>query len=140
MDWRGTPRHWRVLVKSKFKSEKQKVEKEIKYRSYDFSLKKIKFLKKKNWNSLSLIIVKQLMRSAVSIGANVTEAKKSSSRIEFKRYYEIALKSANETKYWICLLRDGFDEKGDDLKELLKEADELSKILAASIIKLKKPK
>jgi four helix bundle protein len=59
----------------------------------------IKFLRSKKWDSLSLIVVKQLMCAAVSIGANVTEAKNSSSRTEFKRYYEIALKSANETKY-----------------------------------------
>jgi four helix bundle protein len=70
----------------------------------------IKFLKSKKWDSLSLVIVKQLMRSSVSFGANVTEAKNSSSRLEFKRYYEIALKAANESKYWICLLRDGFDK------------------------------
>jgi four helix bundle protein len=116
------------------------VQTELRYRCYAFSLKTIKFLKNRKWDVLSLIIVKQLMRSAVSVGANVTEAKNSSSRIEFKRYYEIALKSANETKYWICLLRDGFDIATDELKKLLKEADELSKILAASILKLKKPK
>lgn len=115
------------------------MENDLKYRCYRFSLQMIKFLKSKKWDSLSLVIVKQLMRSSVSVGANVTEAKNSSSRLEFKRYYEIALKSANESKYWICLLRDGFDETSDDLKAILKEADELSKILAASIIKLKKP-
>jgi hypothetical protein len=37
-------------------------------------------------------------------------------------------------------LRDGFDEKGNNIKDLLKEADEISKILAASVLKLKKPK
>jgi four helix bundle protein len=78
------------------------------------------------------------MRSASSVGANVVEAKNSSSRTEFKRYYEIALKSCNETKYWICLLRDGFLDKGEEeVGIILKEADEISKILAASIIKLK---
>lgn len=116
------------------------MEKDIKYRCYHFSLQTIKFLKSKKWDNLSLVIVKQLMRSAVSIGANVTEAKNSSSRLEFKRYYEVALKSANETKYWICLLRDGFEEAGNQVKALLNEADELSKILAASILKLKRSK
>lgn len=114
--------------------------KEIKLRCYQFSLSTIRFLKKRKWDSLSLVVVKQLMRSATSVGANVTEAKNSSSRIEFKRYYEIALKSCNETKYWICLLRDGFDEKGEEIKNILNEADEISKILAASIIKLKSSK
>jgi four helix bundle protein len=113
------------------------MEHEIKNRCFQFSVLVIGFLKQKKWDSLSLIIVKQLMRSSTSIGANVIEAKNSSSRVEFKRYYEIALKSCNETKYWICLLRDGFELEDLDLKKILKEADEISKILAASIIKLK---
>jgi four helix bundle protein len=114
------------------------VEKEIKIRCYHFSLSVVRFLKSHTWNVLSLVIVKQLMRSASSVGANVVEAKNSSSRTEFKRYYEIALKSCNETKYWICLLRDGFLDKGEEeVGIILKEADEISKILAASIIKLK---
>jgi len=116
------------------------VEKEIKYRCYQFSLSVIRFLKAGKWDSFSLVVVKQLMRSASSVGANVIEAKNSSSRLEFKRYYEIALKSCNESKYWICLLRDGFDKNEEQLKEILKEADEISKILAASVIKLKKAK
>lgn len=113
------------------------MDKEIKHRCYQFSLSVIHFLKRKKWDSLSLVIVKQLMRSACSVGANVVEAKNSSSRIEFKRFYEIALKSCNETKYWICLLRDGFETSAEELKMILKEADEISRILAASIIKLK---
>ena len=99
------------LFNSKVKSEKLKVEKEIKYRCYQFSLSVIRFLRAGKWDSLSLVIVKQLMRSASSVGANVIEAKNSSTRLEFKRYYEIALKSCNESKYWICLLRDGFDKR-----------------------------
>ena len=81
------------------------------------------------------------MRSGTSIGANVVEAANSSSRIEFRRYYEIALKSANESKYWLCLIRDGNDLKNDEqIGELLMECNELSKILAASVIKLKSAK
>lgn len=76
----------------------------------------------------------------MSVGANVVEAKNSSSRLEFKRFYEIALKSSNETKYWLCILRDGFEVKDDGIKLLLKECDELSKILARSILSLKKNK
>ncbi len=116
------------------------MEKDIKYRCYQFSLSVVKFLKSGNWDILSLVIVKQLMRSATSVGANVIEAKNSSTRLEFKRYYEIALKSCNETKYWICLLRDGFDKIDEQLNEILKEADEISKVLASSVIKLKQIK
>lgn len=41
----------------------------------------------------------QLFRSIGSIGANLIEAKSSSSRREYIKFYEIALKSANESKY-----------------------------------------
>ena len=116
------------------------MEGDIRYRCYRFSLEVIRFLKAGKWNHLSLVLVRQVMRSATSLGANVIEAKNSSSRLEFKRYYEIALKSAGETKYWLCLLRDGFDVKDNKLNEILQEADDLSKILAASVLKLKKPK
>jgi four helix bundle protein len=51
---------------------------------------------------------------------------------------EIALKSGNETKYWLCILRDGFEIHDEEIKTLLKEGDELCKILAASIITLRR--
>ena len=114
------------------------MEKEIKIRCYRFSLAVIRFLKTVDYSNLNSVVVKQLMRSATSIGANVVEARNSSSRQEFKRYYEIGLKSCNESKYWICILRDGFVIKGVEINSLLKEVNEISKILAASVIKLKK--
>jgi four helix bundle protein len=49
-------------------------------------------------------------------------------------YYHIALKSANETKYWLCLIRDSFEFEKDKINSLIKEADEISKIIASSII------
>mgnify|MGYP003866386553 CR=1 FL=1 len=52
------------------------------------------------------VISDQLLRAATSIGANIVEAKASSSKRDFIKFYEIALKSANETKYWLGLLRD----------------------------------
>ena len=89
------------------------------------------------WDSFSIIAVKQLMRSEMSIGANVVEAKNSSSRLEFKRYYEIVLKSGNEAKYWLCVLRDGFDVADEEIKVFIKEGDEVCKILTASVPSLK---
>lgn len=113
------------------------MEKEIKLRCYQFSLSVIRVLKTIKYDSLNSVVIKQLMRSASSVGANIVEAKNSSSRLEFKRYYEIGLKSCNESKYWICILRDGFEITGEEINNILKEADEISRILAASIMKLK---
>jgi four helix bundle protein len=83
------------------------------------------------------IISKQLLRSAMSIGANVVEAKAASSRKDFTRFFHYALKSANESLYWLCLLRDAIEIKSSELGVLISETDELSKILGACLLTLK---
>lgn len=113
---------------------------DIKVRSYDFSKSIIELISKANFNRLYFSVVDQLLRSATSIGANVVEAKAGSSRKDFKNFYTIALKSANETKYWLCLIRDTdvIELDRERIKELLIEADEISKILASIIINMGK--
>jgi len=81
-----------------------------------------------------------LLRAATSIGASVVEAKSSSSKRDFIKFFEIALKSANETKYWLGLLRDATEADKEKINKLLKEAEELSKILGASLLTLKNKK
>ena len=57
------------------------MEKDIKHRCYKFSPDVIKYLRKQKWDQFSLVIVKQLIRSSISVGANVVEAKNSSTRV-----------------------------------------------------------
>ncbi|MDQ7947482.1 MAG: four helix bundle protein [Pedobacter sp.] len=111
---------------------------DIKVRCYQFSKSVIDLLGKTKFNRLYFSIMDQLLRSATSIGANVVEGKAGSSRKDFKNYYTIALKSSNETKYWLCLMRDTnvIDINKEIIKELLDEADQISKILASIIINL----
>jgi len=74
------------------------------------------------------------LRSATSIGANVVEGKSGSSKKDWKNFYTIALKSANETKYWLCLISETMEIPKSKINELIKEADEISKIIASIII------
>ncbi len=83
------------------------------------------------------IISDQLIRSATSIGANLIEAKASSSRLEYKKFYEIALKSANESVYWLSLLRDSGLANIRDINPLLAELNEIANMLGAGVIRLK---
>ncbi|MBI5077197.1 four helix bundle protein [Candidatus Falkowbacteria bacterium] len=118
------------MQNSKFKID-------LKLRCYKFSLTIITLADTLPSKRSSWIIIDQLIRAATSIGANLTEARSSSSRLEFKRFYEISLKSANETKYWLGLLRDtGLADK-KVIDDLLQEAMELSNMLAAGVMKLK---
>ena len=116
---------------SKFKSD-------IKTRCYKFSLAVISFIDTLPNKRTAWIIADQLLRSAMSVGANLIEGSAASSRLEYKKFYEIALKSANETKYWLSLLRDSGIANQQKVEELFKEASEIANMLAAGVMKLKR--
>lgn len=84
-------------------------------------------------------IADQLIRCVTSIGANVVEAKSSSSRKDYIKFFEIALKSSNETKYWYFLIKEAVEdiELKQEAGVLLKEADEISRIIGSSVLTLK---
>jgi len=109
----------------------------IKHRAYLFSLKIIRLVKNFPQNKIYLIFTDQLLRAATSIGANLIEAKASSSKRDFIKFYEIALKSCNETIYWLYLLRDSKLIKKEKTKPLIDEATEISKMVGSSLLTLK---
>ena len=82
----------------------------------------------------SEIIVKQLIRSATSIGANYQESQKSYSRKEFFQKISLALKEANESQYWITILKR-LNYKTNVIEN---DIDEAVKILSSIISKRKK--
>ncbi|KKR72391.1 MAG: hypothetical protein UU14_C0006G0030 [Candidatus Roizmanbacteria bacterium GW2011_GWB1_40_7] len=92
-----------------------------------------KFPKKRS----AWVIADQLLRSATSIGANIIEAQAASSKRDFVNFLNHALKSGNETKFWLALARDLDSQLSEEINELLKEADELVKILGSSISTLR---
>lgn len=84
-------------------------------------------------------ITKQLLRSGTSIGANVEEALGGHTEKDFSAKMSIAYKEARETHYWIRLLLDcGIVEKPRAVS-LLKDVEEIIKIIG-SIIKTVKQK
>jgi four helix bundle protein len=117
-----------------------KLKTDLKYRCYYFSIEIIKLIDKLPGEKVYWIISDQLLRSATSVGANVVEAKSSSSRRDFIKFFEISLKSANETKYWLGFLRDATKADKDKINKLLKEIEEISKMLGSSLLTLKNKK
>lgn len=79
----------------------------------------------------------QIIRSGSSIGANVIEAKSASSRKDYIKFFEIALKSANETKYWLIVIREYNAKYRPNAEKLFAEADELCRIIGSSVLTLK---
>jgi four helix bundle protein len=98
----------------------------------------IKFIEVLNKRDFVIqIIAKQLLRSATSIGANIIEAQAASSRKDFINFLNHALKSANESKFWLGLLRDAHKAPLEKTNTLLKETDEMGRILGSSIVTLR---
>jgi four helix bundle protein len=111
---------------------------EVGKRAYAFSLRVLKlcdFLpnKKSVW-----IISDQLLRASMSIGANIAEGQGSSTRKEFRRFYQISYRSLIETRYWLLLLLDGKIVSQKNIELLINELDEISRMLTKAILSLKK--
>jgi four helix bundle protein len=92
------------------------------------------FVKDCKYDRVYSSLFDQLLRSATSIGANIVEGKAGSSKKDWKNLLTIALKSANETMYWLCLIRDTMETDNVKAQKLLKEAEEISRIIASIII------
>ncbi|TSC63304.1 MAG: S23 ribosomal protein [Microgenomates group bacterium Gr01-1014_93] len=83
------------------------------------------------------VISDQLLRAATSVGANIIEAQSASSKKDFINFLNYALKSGNETKFWLALAKDILPDSIEKINKLVGEIDELTKILGSSISTLK---
>ena len=108
---------------------------DIAHRCFYFAKDVIQFVATEKYEKVFHSLFDQLVRSASSIGANVVEGKSGSSKKDWAKFMTIALKSANETKYWICLIRDTMQINSKKIGELLIEVDAISKILASILLK-----
>lgn len=111
---------------------------ELKQRAYFYALDIIKFIDTLDKKDFTIqIIAKQLLRSATSIGANIIEAQAGSTKKDFTNFFSYALKSANESKFWLGLLRDSHKADKGSTNLLLQETTEMANILGSSILTLK---
>lgn len=79
-------------------------------------------------NTINESMIKQLIRSATSVGANYCEANGATSRKDFKNKIYICRKEVQETKYWLELIAETNQEEIKELRLLWKEAHELTLI------------
>jgi len=118
-------------------NDNSKFKVELKKRLYGFTLKLIKLLDKLPKDNVSKRIGDQLLRSGTSIIANFIEGQAASSRKEFINFLNFSLKSANESKLWLALLRDTGRAAANEIAWYANEVTEISNILASSILTLK---
>src|SRR5688572_14127924 len=95
-------------------------------KSYAFSLKIIQLYKLLSAKK-EFVLSKQILRSGTSIGANIHEAISSGSKRDFVHKLGISLKEAQETLYWLNLLKDSnyiteklFNQLNEDCTEIIR--------------------
>jgi four helix bundle protein len=124
-------------VKIKMQNDKEKFKKEFKKRLYALTLELIDVIDKLPKDNVSRRLGDQLLRSGTSVIGNYIEAQSASSKKDYTNYFTTSLKSANESKLWLSLLKDTGRLQADSFERLLNELSEISNIFASSILTLK---
>ena len=103
-----------------------------------FAVRSVKVYKYLSIEKKEFIILKQFLRSAASIGANIEEAIGGQSKADFIAKLGISYKEARETKYWIRLLEETDYFTKIEANSLLKDIEEILRIIAKIKISMNK--
>jgi four helix bundle protein len=106
-------------------------------KSHAFALRIVKLYKYLIEEKREYVLSKQIVRSGTSIGANVEEAVGGYSEKEFLSKIIIAYKEARETQYWLRLMRDSEFLDVELANSLIKDVDELLRILGSISLTMK---
>jgi four helix bundle protein len=102
-------------------------------KSYDFALAIVKEVRRLRETNREFELTGQLVRSATSVGANVEEAGAGQTKKDFITKMAIAAKEANESRYWLRLLRDGGILDARTSERLIADCDEIVRMLTATV-------
>jgi len=107
-------------------------------KSYTFALRIVNLQKYLVAEQKEFVLSKQILRSGTAVGALVREAEFGQSKADFVNKLSIALKEANETKYWLMLLKDSGYITTKMYESLVPDVDELLRLLISSVKTAKK--
>jgi len=105
---------------------------ELKKRTKKFGLNTIKLVESLPSTQAGRVIGNQLLRSALSVGANYRAACRGRSKADFISKVGITTEEADESQHWLEMLVEAGIVSPDKLKPLMQEANELVAILTAS--------
>lgn len=111
--------------------EKSSSKYDLQARTFEFSKDIVRLCRSIKFDPIISKIIDQLVRSGTSIGANYMEAVNASSKKDFKNKLFICKKEAQETGYWLNLLREC--ENSSEVNCLSQECHELNLIFQKSI-------
>ena len=101
-------------------------------RTRQFHIDVIKLCENLPRNAAGFETAKQVIRAAGSVGANYRATVRAKSKADFIYKIENVLEEADESMYWLEVIRDSKLKTGSEIKRLIKEANELTAIFAAT--------
>jgi four helix bundle protein len=105
---------------------------ELKSRTKSFALRVTRVFKALPRNEEARILGKQMLRSGTSVATNYRAVCRSRSKAEFLATLGVVVEEIDETVFWLELLAESEIVSRERLKELQREANELSAIFVAS--------
>lgn len=112
----------------------------IQERTFEFGVRVIRLVDRLPRTTAGIQIGRQFIASGTSVGANMQEADGAESKADFVHKTAVALKEAKESHYWLRLVDATLLANDDEVKSLIREAMELSRIIAAIKRNAHKPK
>lgn len=106
-------------------------------KSYDFAIKIVKLSQLLQNEKKEYVLSRQILRSGTAVGALIREAEFAQSRADFIHKMSISLKEANETVYWIDLLKDTEYIPDSTHINLKNDCEELLRLLVSTVKTLK---
>jgi len=100
--------------------------------SYRFALRIVKLNEYLQKNG-HFVLAKQTLRSGTAIGALSAEAQYAQSKADFVHKLQIALKEANETRYWLRLVHGSNYINDQHFNSLLSDLESIIRILTRII-------
>lgn len=111
----------------------------LKEKSYLFAIRIVELNRFLCSQKKEFVLSKQVVRSGTAIGALIREAEFGQSRPDFRSKMTIALKEANETQYWLSLLKDTNYIELKAYESISADCIELIKMLVATVKTTKLP-
>ena len=109
-------------------------------KSFVFAILIIRLVQNLQVRKKEYILSKQILKSGTSIGTQLEESEFAASHADFINKLTVALKEANETKYWLRLLTTGGYISDQQFEEMLHDCKEIIAMLVSSLNTLKKNK
>jgi len=114
------------------------IKKDLEERTAKFGEEVIKLCKKLKRDTITELLINQIVRSGTSVGANYCEANNASSRKDFRNKIFICKKEIQETKHWFRMLATAIPESKEEIRKIWKEAQELTMIFQKIVSSLDK--